>query len=118
MHASLLLLFFLSFLFSRLGLVLKDFHHWSITSWPSGHAATAMSGLVFLAYVLWSDLVALVMVRPHVRRNQGTGDGPFGLSWCCVTSPISLSMVTAVPTEGMSRCFLLFLWRSLVSTRP
>ncbi|CAN0150735.1 unnamed protein product, partial [Ectocarpus sp. 6 AP-2014] len=41
----------------------QDFHHWSITSWPSGHAATAMSGLVFLAYVLWSDLVALVMWR-------------------------------------------------------
>ena len=45
----------------------KDFEHWSTTSWPSGHAATAMSGLLFLAYVLWRDLGALVMVRPPPR---------------------------------------------------
>lgn len=43
--------------------VLKDFEHWSVTSWPSGHAATAMSGLLFLAYVLWRDLAAFFMVR-------------------------------------------------------
>eukprot|EP00752_Nemacystus_decipiens_P013277 g11764.t1 len=40
-----------------------DFEHWSTTSWPSGHAATTMSGLVFLSYVLWRDLGALVMWR-------------------------------------------------------
>lgn len=48
--------------------VSKDFDHWSTTSWPSGHAATAMSGLLFLAYVLWRDLGALVMVRPAPLR--------------------------------------------------
>ncbi|CAM9697888.1 unnamed protein product, partial [Scytosiphon promiscuus] len=41
----------------------KDYTHWSHTSWPSGHAVIAMAGLHFLAYVLWSDLSALVMWR-------------------------------------------------------
>lgn len=47
----------------------KDFNHWAITSWPSGHAATAMAGLLFLAYVLWRDLAALVMVRTTHAPN-------------------------------------------------
>lgn len=44
------------------GVAWQDFTHWSKTSWPSGHAATAMAGLLFLAYVLWRDLAALFMV--------------------------------------------------------
>ncbi|CAN0084683.1 unnamed protein product, partial [Hapterophycus canaliculatus] len=48
-----------------------DFTHWSKTSWPSGHAATSMAGLLFLAYVLWRDLSALVMWRrrAHTRLS-------------------------------------------------
>jgi len=50
----------------------KDFNHWAITSWPSGHAATAMSGLLFLSYVLWRDLGALVMVRTTHTRTRSS----------------------------------------------
>lgn len=40
----------------------QDFDHESVLSWPSGHAAASMAGLLFIAYVLWSDLMALVKV--------------------------------------------------------
>ncbi|CAM9377055.1 unnamed protein product, partial [Laminaria digitata] len=41
----------------------QNFDHESVLSWPSGHTATSMAGLLFLAYVLWCDLMALVKWR-------------------------------------------------------
>ncbi|CAM9578324.1 unnamed protein product [Ascophyllum nodosum] len=52
-------------LFSEYAANGDDFKNHSIEGWPSVHASSAMAGLLFLALVLWQDLLALMRWRRH-----------------------------------------------------
>ncbi|CAN0045038.1 unnamed protein product [Discosporangium mesarthrocarpum] len=59
--------------YSSLAASRKDFTADSILSFPSSHSSVAMSGLAYLAYVLWADIRALVEWRrqAHPRFTLG-----------------------------------------------